>query len=588
MQRSFRLKEDYGGSRLVVAQSYALNRFRQADGAQECLSFLVTPPSFPRFHFARLVQRHWSGSGSDGKETRTATPCTLTNPKLTMRIGSTLQVRRPGGLNEEGICPLPGNAFNQLPFWPLWCLRVCRCAESPSITLSKKSGPPTSKVLVSGSGFKPNVGVDIYFGTKDEALVVTNGQGEFANAKIYAPRSARPGQHWVTALERNNDKGAQVPFLVRTDWSQFHFDADGTRLNPYENVLDTNRVGDLDLKWSYHTGSAVWSSPAVANGVVYIGSLDDNLYALNAATGVVLWSYLTGNAVESAPAVANGVVYVGSSDHNVYALKADTGSLLWRFSTGSYVLSPPAVANGMVYIGSEDYGVYALDASTGDKRWSYATGSYVFPSPTVVKGVVYVGSSDDNVYALNASTGARLWSYTTGDSVWSSPTVANGVVYFGSFDNNVYALNASTGALLWSYNTGGAVWSSPAVVNGVVYVGSDALNASTGALLWSSRTGFVESSPAVANGVVYVGSYDEHSVYAVNASTGALLWSYPSIGNVYSSPVVANGVVYVGSLDNNIYAFGLPDGDQARQDSSSQRPTLNALRPDFSLKVSKR
>ncbi len=109
-------------------------------------------------------------------------------------------------------------------------------SAAPRITLSKKSGPPTSQILVSGRGFEPNVGVDIYFETKDQALVITNGKGEFDNAKAYAPRSARPGKHWVTALERNNDKGAQEAFLVQTNWSQFHFDSDGTRLNPYENV----------------------------------------------------------------------------------------------------------------------------------------------------------------------------------------------------------------------------------------------------------------------------------------------------------------------------------------------------------------
>ena len=68
------------------------------------------------------------------------------------------------------------------------------------------------------------------------------------------------------------------------------------------------------------------SCPAVANGVVYIGSEDDNVYALNAATGSKIWSYPTGNQVESSPAVANGVVYVGSDDNNVYALNATTGS----------------------------------------------------------------------------------------------------------------------------------------------------------------------------------------------------------------------------------------------------------------------
>jgi hypothetical protein len=113
------------------------------------------------------------------------------------------------------------------------CLLLCGVASAaPSIALSKKSGPPTSGIRVSGRGFEPNVGVDIFFDTKDEALVVTNGKGEFHDTGIHAPRSARPGEHWVTALERNNDKGAQEPFLVQTNWSQFHFDADGTRLNP--------------------------------------------------------------------------------------------------------------------------------------------------------------------------------------------------------------------------------------------------------------------------------------------------------------------------------------------------------------------
>ena len=90
------------------------------------------------------------------------------------------------------------------------CLLLCGIASAaPSITLSKKSGPPTSGIRVSGRGFEPNVGVDIFFDSKDEALVVTNDKGEFHNAGAYAPRSARPGQHWVTALQRNNDKGAQ-------------------------------------------------------------------------------------------------------------------------------------------------------------------------------------------------------------------------------------------------------------------------------------------------------------------------------------------------------------------------------------------
>ncbi len=165
-------------------------------------------------------------------------------------------------------------------------------SAAPSITLSKKSGPPTSRILVSGHGFAPNVGVDIFFDTKDKALVVTNAKGEFHDARIFAPRSAHPGQHWITALERNNDKGAQEPFLVQTDWSQFHFDADGTRLNPYENVLDRRTVRNLGIRWKkYLTGTYDDSSPAVVNGIVYTGSDSDYVYAFNARSGTLLWRH---------------------------------------------------------------------------------------------------------------------------------------------------------------------------------------------------------------------------------------------------------------------------------------------------------
>ena len=103
-----------------------------------------------------------------------------------------------------------------------------------------------------------------------------------------------------------------------TPWAEFHRH-DMTRWNPCEKVLNVKNVGKLGLKWSYATGG-VDSSPAVANGVVYVGSYDHNGYALNARTGAKLWSYTTGNEiVHSSAAVANGVVYVSSNDGNVYA-----------------------------------------------------------------------------------------------------------------------------------------------------------------------------------------------------------------------------------------------------------------------------
>jgi len=359
------------------------------------------------------------------------------------------------------------------------------------------------------------------------------------------------------------------------DWKEFHGN-NTLRWNPDETVLGIDSVGGLLLKWNFATGSShsVYesSSPVVVNGVVYFGSINGNVYALNTMTGKALWSYGTTGSIDATPAVANGVVYIGSGDYNFYALNAATGVKLWTYTTVSNVPSSAAVANGVVYFGS-GHSMYALNANTGTFLWSYPTGGYVQSEPAVVNGVVYFGSYDGNVYALNASTGSLLWNYATANNVYSSPAVANGVVYFGSFDGNVYALNASTGALLWSYTTaasavGNKIESSPAVANGVVYIGSEdgnvyALNASTGSLLWSYATGTfhsVDTSPAVANGVVYFGS-DDGNQYALNASTGGKLWSYFTGDNfIGPSLTVVDGAVYGGS-GVHFYAFGLGGAD---------------------------
>jgi outer membrane protein assembly factor BamB len=206
--------------------------------------------------------------------------------------------------------------------------------------------------------------------------------------------------------------GQQPAGTCSNNWSEFHR-TNMERWNPCEKVLTVHNVGRLELKWSYTTGNSLTtSSPAVANGVVYVGSEDDNVYALKASTGALLWKYTTGGQVWSSPAVANGVVYVGSYDNYVYALKASTGALLWSYTTGSGVWSSPAVANGVVYVGSWDNNVYALKASTGARLWKYTTGAWVESSPAVANGVVYVGSWDNNVYAFGLRTGqSRLESH---------------------------------------------------------------------------------------------------------------------------------------------------------------------------------
>jgi eukaryotic-like serine/threonine-protein kinase len=351
------------------------------------------------------------------------------------------------------------------------------------------------------------------------------------------------------------------------------FNAQHTRVNPYEKILTSANVSQLVLAWKAATGGGIGSAATVANGIVYINSNDVNshngyMYALHVNTGVTLWKANIGSYdFGCAPTVANGVVYMGSFDDHLYAFNARTGATLWKAPTRGRIGSSPTLVNGVIYVGSDDGTLYAFNASNGKNIWSLSTGSDIRSSPAVANGVVYVGSGDHKLYAINADNGIVRWIFTTGDQVISSPTVANGVVYVGSNDHTLYAFNANTGSVLWKALTGRGIMSSPAVANGIVYIGSEdntlyALDALKGTHLWTAATkSAIDSSPTIANGVLYIGSND-HKLYAFNASGCGSISCSPlrtasTGGKVASSPTVANGVVYIGSNDGYLYAFHL-------------------------------
>jgi outer membrane protein assembly factor BamB len=191
-------------------------------------------------------------------------------------------------------------------------------AQAETVALNPGLGPPTTAVAVSGTKFGANEGVDVYFDTTDLLLVVTNGTGSFSQT-LAVLAGAQPGTHWVTAVGRKSGLIAQTPFLVRTNWAQFRNGVLHRGFNPFENVLYSYNVTGLNQAWAATTGTLIDSSPAVANGVVYVGSEDGDLYAFDAIAGTFLWAAATGSSISSSPAVSDGTVYVGSEDDNLYA-----------------------------------------------------------------------------------------------------------------------------------------------------------------------------------------------------------------------------------------------------------------------------
>ncbi len=382
----------------------------------------------------------------------------------------------------------------------------------------------------------------------------------------------------VAALAIAPQAGAQVPCsgviipsrTLSINWPQLGFDAARTGCNPYESILNQSNVRNLTVNWQYATGQSV-AAPVFADGIVFTSDVTGTLNAVSASTGALLW--LNQPEAEgswgASPAVANGVLYLGFNDRHsgaangLYAFNERTGALLWKYQTGVEEDSP-VIANGVVYILQN--GLIALNASTGEPLWTYPIQGNGDSPLLVANGVVYAFSGD--AYAVNASTGTLLWQVPLGPFV-TAATFANNVLYVGNanFTNaHLWALNGSTGATIWEIDNHYGI-SALAVADGIVYMGAVsgdgqlyALNGSTGATMWHYSPGqgldTVNSNLTVANGILYFSASGTTSeLYAFAARTGVLLWEYPNFNS--TTPIVANGKVYVG-LTNGVAAFHLP------------------------------
>ncbi len=143
------------------------------------------------------------------------------------------------------------------------------------------------------------------------------------------------------------------------------------------------------------------SSIVIDNGTVYAASLDNNIYAFDATTGVERWVYNGSGAFSThAPVIADGVLYAVSQDRVLHAVDAGTGALRWK-NASSNASSPALVDNGVVYVGSHQRAIHALDAATGALKSAYKTASLPFAQPSIADSTLYVADSGGYVYAFS-------------------------------------------------------------------------------------------------------------------------------------------------------------------------------------------
>jgi outer membrane protein assembly factor BamB len=368
-----------------------------------------------------------------------------------------------------------------------------------------------------------------------------------------------------------------------------------------------NPEGIGSLRWRFQTEGAVRSSPVLAGGLVYFGSNDGRLYAIDAATGEPRWSHTTGGAVRTSPAVADGLVVFGSDDGYVYCLAADTGELRWRFLIGLVeltaattrpedlprrtVTSSPLIIGGVAFIGSNDFTLHAIDLATGIERWNAVLSFATISAPSYRDGTLFVGT-EGGVYAIDATTGHKVWRAVAGlpepedeeaddadddgdGTVNEQDTDDDGDGVPDDQDGANDAGDGGDGGDGGSGNDGseeddGADEDEDAslaadLADGAITV-SELMETPAGQFTWN-----VAAAPVVVDNLIYAVGFQESekkiegtdraalaigTLLQLDINTGLVtgIWYFKTWDDVLTTPAVVDGTIYLGSDRGFIYA----------------------------------
>lgn len=295
------------------------------------------------------------------------------------------------------------------------------------------------------------------------------------------------------------------------------------------------------------------STPALSDGLLYIGATNDRFYAVDLAKGRVKWKYNAGRPLEAAPAITEGMVCFGSSDGVMRCFDA-AGKLLWQFQARSEILSSPVVNDGRLYFNSSDDRAYALDAKTGERLWTYNRGTFkavaprIYGSPAFSNGRLYFLFSDGVVVSIEAATGREVWSkkvisdFSRAGKWRRTPLVEDGSVYVIDGNDAVVALSEDSGEVKGIYNLIKARDFILPDSRSIVIAGESqlvALDRLSGAILWKKDVAVGVLSSVFASGdklfilsnfkkapfgIDFLARYKGH-VEALNIKDGATAWT---------------------------------------------------------------
>ncbi len=311
--------------------------------------------------------------------------------------------------------------------------------------------------------------------------------------------------------------------------------------------------------WIFRCEDEIRGSASYDNGMIYVGSYDHNLYALDATSGEFKWKFPTNGGIVTRPAITNDLIFVGSEDGNLYAILPKTGKMAWTLPLDNPIRSSPKIVEGHVFFGCDDGFLYGVNIVSMRRVMKVDAGMAIRSSPAVVNDLIYFGNEGGDFLCVDFR-GQLKWRFRAKRAITSSPLVTQGIVYFTSVDGSVYALDAKSGWVIWRYRMMKGSVSSPYRADHYLLFGSAdgniyCVDANNSREIWKYQTNHqVSGSPVVHKDMVFCGSADGN-LYSLELKTGRLRWKFATEGPITSTPLIFNDTVYFGSADHIFYAI---------------------------------
>jgi outer membrane protein assembly factor BamB/tRNA A-37 threonylcarbamoyl transferase component Bud32 len=337
--------------------------------------------------------------------------------------------------------------------------------------------------------------------------------------------------------------------------------AAGRKTGFFQSEMKSSKIDEESSKlaWRFECEDEIRGTPIAHNGIVFVGSYDHNLYALEADSGEFIWKYASDGGIVTRPWAHEGNILFGSEDKRLHVVSQRSGKVVWTYFSDGPIRSSPYVAEGHVFFGSDDGCMHAVNTMTGRRAWRTEVGSCIRSTPFVDGDRVYFGTESGDYFCLDLS-GTIKWRFKAKRSITSSSILHQDVIYFTSVDSTLYALDCNSGFVIMRYRLPKPSISTPCIIENLLYLGTVdnaiyGIDYRSAKEIWSFRTEHqVTASPVPFRDSILCGSVDGH-LYCLDYKSGRLRWKFKTDGHITGSAATSEDKIFIGSTDHRLYAI---------------------------------